>query len=98
MKDDVVEKIICRGRIRKRHQKLRRIGKKCLHLLATFVFGVAVATIYHQIATSGQVRAGAERICTVFGKNEAECKNNIDNVLDMSDDEVQNNININGGG
>ena len=80
---------------RKGHQRLRAIGRKTLHLLVTFILGVALATIYHQLIMNKQVRSGAEKICAVFGRDAEECKNGIDDVLDMSDDEVQNNININ---
>ena len=80
---------------RKGHQRLRTISRKVLHLLVTFILGVALATIYHQLVMSKQVRSGAEKICEAFGRDAEECKNGIDDVLDMSDDEVQNNININ---
>ena len=80
---------------RKGHQRLRAIGRNILHLLITFILGVALATIYHQLIMNKQVRSGAEKICEVFGRDAEECKNGIDDVLDMSDDEVQNNININ---
>ena len=80
---------------RKGHQRLRIIGRKVLHLLITFVLGVTLATIYHQLVMNKQIRSGAEKICEAFGRDAEECKNGIDDVLDMSDDEVQNNININ---
>ena len=86
------------GENRKRYPKMRWVGRKTLHLVVTFIIGVAIATAYHHITTSMKVRKTAEAICEVFGSDEQECKDNIDNVLDMSDNEVQNNININGGG
>ena len=82
---------------RKGHQRLRWLGKEVAHILLTFAIGVAIATLYHELVTNKSIRSGAERICTLYGKDENECKQNIDTVLDMSDDEVQNNININGG-
>ena len=82
---------------RKGHPRLRKVLKKILHLTLTFVIGVALATIYHQIVINRYVRRTAEAICDNFGRDAVECKNNIDNVLDMSDTEVENNININGG-
>ena len=82
---------------RKAHPRLRWLGKEILHILLTFIVGVAIATVYHELVTTKSIRNGAEKICTLFGRDEEECKNNIDTVLDMSDDEVQNNININGG-
>lgn len=81
---------------RKGHQKLRWLGKEVLHILLTFAVGVAIATLYHELITNKSIRSGTERICTLYGKDENECKQNIDTVLDMSDDEVQNNINIKG--
>ena len=81
---------------RKGHQRLRWLGKEVAHILLTFAIGVAIATLYHELVTNKSVRSGAERICIFYGRDEQECKNNIDTVLDMSDDEVQNNINIKG--
>ena len=81
---------------RKGHQRLRWLGKEVLHILLTFAIGVAIATLYHELVTSKSIRSGAERICTLYGKDEEECKNNIDSVLNMSDDVVDNNINVKG--
>ena len=81
---------------RKGHQRLRRVSRKILHLILTFVFGVALATVYHQFVMNKQVRKTAEAVCENFGRDEQECKAGIDNVLDMSDNEVQNNIEIKG--
>lgn len=81
---------------RKGHQRLRWLGKEVLHILLTFAVGVAIATLYHELVTSKSIRSGAERICTLYGKDEEECKNNIDSVLNMSDDVVDNNINVKG--
>lgn len=80
---------------RKAHPRLRRLGREILHILLTFAVGVAIATVYHELVTTKSIRSGAEKICTVFGRDEQECKDGIDEVLDMSDEEVQNNININ---
>ena len=52
--------------------------------------------LYHELVTNKIVRSGAERICTLYGRDEQECKANIDEALDMSDAEVDNNINIGG--
>lgn len=82
---------------RKGYQRLRRVLRKALHLALTFVFGVALATIYHQLIMNQQVRKTAEAVCENFGEDEQECKDGIDNLLDESDSEVDNNININGG-
>lgn len=79
---------------RKGHQRLRAIGRKILHLLLTFILGVILATIYHQLVMSEQVRKTAEAVCENFGRDEQECKSGIDNVLDMSDEVIDNNINI----
>lgn len=81
---------------RKGHQRLRWLGKEVLHILLTFAVGVAIATLYHELVTNKSIRSGAERICTLYGKDEEECKNNIDSVLNMSDDVVDNNINVKG--
>lgn len=81
---------------RKGHQRLRWLGKEVLHILLTFAVGVAIATLYHELITNKSIRSGAERICTLYGKDENECKQNIDSVLNMSDDVVDNNINVKG--
>jgi hypothetical protein len=52
--------------------------------------------LYHELVTNKVVRSGAERICTLYGKDETECKANIDSALEMSDDVVDNNINVKG--
>lgn len=82
---------------RKGHPRLRKVLKKILHLTLTFVIGVALATIYHQIVINRYVRRAAESVCENFGRDEQECKEGIDNLLDESDNTVDNNININGG-
>lgn len=81
---------------RKAHRRLRWLGREVLHILLTFVVGVSIAMLYHELVTSQSVRSAAERICVVYGKDQQECKDNIDEVLDMSDEEVDNNINIRG--
>ena len=73
------------------------IWKKTLHILLSFLIGVILATAFHLIVTNKQVRKTAEAVCENFGRDEQECKDGIDNVLDMSDEVVDNNININGG-
>lgn len=79
---------------RKGHQRLRKILKEILNLAVTFILGVALATAYHLIVTNKQVRKTAEAICENFGRDEQKCKDGIDNVLDMSDQVVDNNINV----
>lgn len=78
--------------------KLKWFEHKVIHLIATFILGVALATAYHLIVTNNQVITTAERVCDAFGRDAEECRNGISDVLNMSDNEVQNNININGGG
>ena len=81
---------------RKGHRRLRWLGREVLHILITFIVGVSIAMLYHELITNKVIRSGAEKICTLYGRDEAECKANIDSALDMSDEEVQNNINIEG--
>lgn len=81
---------------RKGHRRLRWLGREILHILLTFVVGVSIAMLYHEIVTNKNIRSAAERICVLYGRDEAECKSNIDEALDMSDAEVDNNINIGG--
>lgn len=81
---------------RKGHQRLRKLLWKTLHLILTFIFGVALATVYHQLVTNQQVRKTAEAVCDNFGRDAQECKDGIDDVLNMSDNVVQNNTNVKG--
>lgn len=81
---------------RKGHRRLRWLGREVLHILITFIVGVSIAMLYHELVTNKSVRSAAERICVLYGRDEQECKNNIDEALNMSDEEVQNNINIGG--
>ena len=92
-----MEKRIDAWNKRKGHRRLRWLGKEVLHILITFAVGVSIAMLYHELITNKTIRSGIERICTLYGRDEQECKDNIDEALNMSDDEVQNNININGG-
>lgn len=62
----------------------------------SFILGVILATIFHIIITNHQVRTTAEAVCDVFGRDAEECKNGIDNVLDMSDAVLDNNVNVKG--
>ena len=78
------------------HPRLRWLLKEILHILLTFAVGVAISVIYHEFITNKAVRSAAERICTVYGTDAEECKANIDTVLNLSDDAVENNINITG--
>lgn len=81
---------------RQRHPKLKKFWSKTWHLALSFLLGVAITTVVHIILTNQQVRKTAEAVCTVFGRDEQECKNGIDDVLDMSDNVVQNNANVKG--
>ena len=87
------KKILIKSKIKK---WLKWLGKEILHILLTFIVGVAIATAYHELVTNKSVRSTAERICEVYGRDEQECKDGIDDVLDVSDNEVQNNIEIKG--
>ena len=81
---------------RKGHKRLRWLGREIFHILLTFIVGVSIAMLYHELVTNKSVRSAAERICILYGADTDECKANIDSALDMSDEEIQNNINIGG--
>lgn len=70
--------------------------KKLLHIIVSFILGVILATIFHIIITNHQVRTTAEAVCDVYGKDAEECKRNIDKVLNMSNNVLDNNINVKG--
>lgn len=75
---------------RKGHRRLRWLGREILHILLTFVVGVSIAMLYHELVTNKSVRSVAERICVLYGRDEQECKANIDEALDMSDEDISN--------
>ena len=79
------------------HPKLKKFWSKTWHIALSFLLGVAITTVVHIILTSQQVRRTAESVCTVFGRDEQECKDGIDNVLDMADQVTENNANVKGG-
>ena len=80
----------------KDHKKLKWFEHKIIHLIATFILGVALATVFHVVITNHQVRTTAEAVCNVFGRDAEECKGGIDDVLNMSDEDIQNNMTIKG--
>lgn len=81
---------------KKKHPKLKKLWSKAWHIVLSFVIGVILATIFHVIISNHQIRKTAEAVCTVFGSDEQQCKDGIDDVLDMSDNVVQNNTNVKG--
>lgn len=91
-----VEKRIDAWSKRKGHQRLRWLGREIFHIILTFIVGVTISVLYHEFVTNKAVRMAAERICTVYGRDEQECKENIDTVLQLSDSDVQNNVVIKG--
>lgn len=76
--------------------KFKWLGKEILHILLTFIVGLIIATAYHMFIMNKNVRSTAERVCEVYGRDEQECKDGIDELLDMSDNIVDNNINVEG--
>lgn len=74
--------------------KLKWLGKKTVHILISFIIGVIIATLFHLAMTNHKIRTNAEHICEAFSRDERECKDGIDDVMNMADNEVQNNITI----
>lgn len=81
---------------RQRHSKLKKIWRKTWHIALSFLLGVAITTVVHVILSNQKVRTTAEAVCVVFGRDEQECKDGIDDVLDMADNVTQNNANVKG--
>lgn len=81
---------------RKTHPRLRWLGREVFHILLTFIIGVAIATVYHQLVTNKSVRSSLESVCSAYGRDEQECKAGIDDILDESDGVVDNNLNVKG--
>lgn len=81
---------------RKAHPRLRWLGREVFHILLTFIIGVAIATVYHQLVISKFIRSSLERVCTVYGRDEQECKAGIDDILDESEQVLDNNLNVKG--
>ena len=72
------------------HPKLKKFWSKAWHIALSFTLGVAITTVVHVILSNQRVRTTAEAVCTVFGRDEQECKDGIDNVLDMADQNTGN--------
>ena len=81
---------------KKDYSKLKKIWSKTWHIALSFLLGVAITTVVHIVLTNHQVKTTAEAVCTVFGRDEQECKEGIDNVLDMADQVTENNANVKG--
>lgn len=79
------------------HPKLKKFWGKTWHIALSFLLGVAITTVVHVVLSNQRVRTTAEAVCTVFGRDEQECKDGIDDVLDMADNVTQNNTNVKGG-
>lgn len=77
-------------------QKFKKFWNRTWHITLSFSLGVAITTVVHIILTNYQVRKTAEAVCTVFGSDERQCKDGIDNVLDMADQITENNTNVKG--
>lgn len=78
------------------HPKLKKFWSKTWHIVLSFMLGVAITTVVHVTLSNQRVRTTAEAVCTVFGRDEQECKDGIDDVLDMADNVTQNNTNVKG--
>lgn len=81
---------------KKKHPKLKKLWSKTWHIALSFLLGVVITTIVHVILSNQKVRTTAEAVCVVFGRDEQECKDGIDDVLDMADNVTQNNANVKG--
>lgn len=86
-----VQTLECQNLIVHRKEKT---WKKILKLVLTFLLGLAIATTFHAVTQNRRVRKTAEKICEVFARDESECKNGIDSVFDIANNEVQNNIDV----
>lgn len=78
------------------HPKLKKLWSKTWHIALSFLLGVAITTVVHLVLSNQRVRTTAEAVCVVFGRDEQECKDGIDDVLDMADNVTQNNTNVKG--
>ena len=81
---------------KKKPQRLKKFWRKTWHIALSFLLGVTITTVVHIIVTNHQVRKAAEAVCTVFGSDEQQCKDGIDDVLNMSDQVTENNANVKG--
>ena len=81
---------------KKDHPKLKKFWSKTWHIALSFLLGVAITTVVHIILTNHQVRKTAEAVCIVFGSDEQQCKDGIDDVLDSADNVTQNNASVKG--
>lgn len=80
----------------RRRKKEHPIRRKTGHILLSFLLGVVITTVVHIFLSNQRVIRTAEAVCTVFGRDEQECKDGIEDVLNMADGVVQNNANVKG--
>lgn len=81
---------------RQHHPKLRQFWRKTWHIALSFILGVAITTVVHVILSDQKIRTAAEVVCAVFGRDEQECKDGIDDVLNSIDNVTQNNVDVKG--
>lgn len=81
---------------RKAHPRLRWLGREVLHILLTFTIGVIIASAYNWLVTNKSVISTAEQVCSIYGRDEQECKDGIDNILNESENVLDNNLNVKG--
>lgn len=79
---------------KKRSVSFKKLWNKAWHIALSFLLGVVITTVVHVALTNHQVRKTAEAVCTVFGSDEQQCKDGIDDVLDMAEGVVDNNTNV----
>lgn len=81
---------------KKGYSKLKKFWSETWHIALSFLLGVAITTFVHIFVTNHQVVKTAEAVCTVFGRDEQECKDGIGDVLNMVDNVTENNVNVKG--
>lgn len=88
------EIIIPKTRDKTRKTRKQKMAHKAWKMGLSFLLGVTVTSIVHAVMENQRIRATVEKACVVFGKEEQECKESVDDVMSMMDSITQNNANI----
>lgn len=88
------EIIIPKKREKSRKTRKQKLAHKILKMGLSFLLGVAITSIVHAVLENNKVRITAEKVCILFKNDEKQCKEGIDDILNMADNVTQNNANV----
>lgn len=67
------------------------LKERTFHILASIILGVLIAGVVHMVLENNRVRSRAEGLCTLFSQtHESICRNSVNSILDMADEDFEN--------